>query len=81
MRCQAGGVPFPIPTGRDPTVLQLRGDVRDVPVEIQEAMYPYRIESKPLHSNSGGPGKFRGGLGIEKIYRFLQPLSLHEQDG
>ena len=34
MRCQAGGVPFPIPTGRDPTVLRLHGDVRDVPVEI-----------------------------------------------
>ena len=39
-------------------------------------MYPYRIESKQLRPDSGGPGKFRGGLGIEKIYRFLQPLSL-----
>ncbi len=52
------------------------GDVRDVPVEIQEAMYPYRIESKQLRVDSGGPGKFRGGLGIEKVYRFLQPLTL-----
>jgi N-methylhydantoinase B len=52
------------------------GDVRDVPVEIQEAMYPYRIESKQLRPDSGGPGKFRGGLGIEKVYRFLQPVTL-----
>ncbi len=52
------------------------GDVRDVPVEIQEAMYPYRIESKKLRPDSGGAGKFRGGLGIEKVYRFLQPLTL-----
>ncbi|MBV5270961.1 MAG: hydantoinase B/oxoprolinase family protein, partial [Afipia sp.] len=41
-----------------------------------EAMYPYRIESKQLRPDSGGPGKFRGGLGIEKVYRFLQPLTL-----
>ncbi|MEW6121934.1 MAG: hydantoinase B/oxoprolinase family protein [Pseudomonadota bacterium] len=52
------------------------GDVRDVPVEIQEALYPYRIEAKALRQDSGGPGRFRGGLGIEKIYRFLQPLTL-----
>lgn len=52
------------------------GDVRDVPVEIQEAMYPYRIEAKQLRPDTGGAGKFRGGLGIEKVYRFLQPLTL-----
>lgn len=52
------------------------GDVRDVPVEIQEALYPYRIEAKRLREDSGGPGRFRGGLGIEKVYRFLQPLTL-----
>lgn len=52
------------------------GDVRDVPVEIQEALYPYRIEAKKLRGDTGGAGKFRGGLGIEKVYRFLQPLTL-----
>ncbi|MBR1172744.1 hydantoinase B/oxoprolinase family protein [Bradyrhizobium sp. KB893862 SZCCT0404] len=52
------------------------GDVRDVPVEIQEALYPYRIETKRLREDSGGAGRFRGGLGIEKVYRFLQPLTL-----
>ena len=52
------------------------GDVRDVPVELQEANYPYRIEAKQLRTDSGGAGKFRGGLGIEKIYRFLQDSTL-----
>ncbi len=52
------------------------GDVRDVPVEIQEALYPYRIEAKQLRPDSAGPGRFRGGLGVEKVYRFLQPLTL-----
>ncbi|MBR1231797.1 hydantoinase B/oxoprolinase family protein [Bradyrhizobium sp. AUGA SZCCT0182] len=46
------------------------GDVRDVPVEIQEALYPYRIEAKRLVQDSGGAGRHRGGLGVEKIYAF-----------
>lgn len=52
------------------------GDVRDVPVELQEALYPYRIEAKRLRVDSGGAGRHRGGLGIEKIYRFLQDCTL-----
>lgn len=52
------------------------GDVRDVPVELQEAHYPYRIEAKQLRVDSGGAGKFRGGLGIEKVYHFLQDSNL-----
>jgi len=52
------------------------GDVRDVPVEIQEAMYPYRIASKRLVENSGGAGRHRGGLGVEKVYQFPESLDL-----
>ncbi|WP_051236506.1 hydantoinase B/oxoprolinase family protein [Ottowia thiooxydans] len=52
------------------------GDVRDVPVELQEAYYPYRIEAKQLRADSGGAGRHRGGLGIEKVYRFLQDCTL-----
>ena len=49
------------------------GDVRDVPVEIQEALYPYRIESKRLMPDSGGAGRHRGGLGVEKTYTITDP--------
>lgn len=56
--------------GPGPFRSMTHGDVRDVPVEMQEASYPYRIEAKRLRVDSGGPGRFRGGLGIEKIYRF-----------
>jgi N-methylhydantoinase B len=52
------------------------GDVRDVPVEIQEAMYPYRIVAKRLVPDSGGPGRQRGGLGVEKIYAFPESEEL-----
>jgi N-methylhydantoinase B len=67
---------FPDADGPGPYRSTTHGDVRDVPVEIQEALYPYRIEAKRLRPDTGGAGKFRGGLGIEKVYRFLQPLTL-----
>lgn len=67
---------FPDADGPGPYRSTTHGDVRDVPVEIQEALYPYRIEAKQLRPDTGGAGKFRGGLGIEKVYRFLQPLTL-----
>ena len=53
------------------------GDVRDVPVEIQEAKYAYRIDVKQLKADSGGPGRHRGGLGIEKLYVFPTPDELN----
>lgn len=52
------------------------GDVRDVPVEIQEALYPYRIAAKRLRCDSGGPGRQRGGLGVEKLYAFPDEAGL-----
>jgi N-methylhydantoinase B len=33
------------------------------------------IEEYSLRPDSGGPGKHRGGLGITRIYRFLEPSS------
>ncbi len=55
----------------------IHADTQDVPVEMQEAMYPYRVESFALRRDSAGPGKFRGGLGIERIYTPLAPMSLN----
>lgn len=52
------------------------GDVPDIPVEMQEALYPYRIEAKQIRSDSAGPGRHRGGIGVEKRYRFLHPCSI-----
>jgi N-methylhydantoinase B len=37
--------------------------VRNVPVEITEAMSPLLIKRKEYRTDSGGPGKSRGGLG------------------
>lgn len=52
------------------------GDVPDISVEMQEALYPYRIEAKQIRTDSAGPGRHRGGIGVEKRYRFLHPCSI-----
>jgi N-methylhydantoinase B len=43
----------------------------NVPVEMIEADYPIRIERYGFAPDTGGPGKFRGGLGVVREYRML----------
>jgi N-methylhydantoinase B len=44
---------------------------RNTPIEVLESKAPVRIESYALRQDSGGPGRHRGGLGIERTWRFL----------
>lgn len=62
--------------GPGPFRSMAHGDVPDVPAELQEAFYPYRLLAKGLRMDSGGPGKFRGGLGVEKIYAIQDPCNI-----
>lgn len=48
-------------------------NVQNVPVEVEEATYPLRIERYELIADSGGRGRFRGGLGIRREIRLLAP--------
>jgi N-methylhydantoinase B len=57
--------------GSGPFRTMAHGDSRIIPVELQESMYPYRLESFTLREDSAGPGRFRGGLGFRKRYRIL----------
>ena len=51
-----------------------QGDVRNVPLELQEAYYPILVERMELRTDSGGAGKHRGGLGLELRVRALQEM-------
>jgi len=62
--------------GTGPFRTMAHGDTRIIPVELQESMYPYRIEEFCLRQDSGGPGTWRGGLGFEKQYIVLSPCKL-----
>jgi N-methylhydantoinase B len=45
--------------------------VENIPIEAQEARNPIRIERHELIEDSGGAGRFRGGLGVRKDVRVL----------
>jgi N-methylhydantoinase B len=57
--------------GESASVSVCQGDVRNTPVELQEIKYPFLVEQHMLRSDSGGAGKFRGGLGLALTYRAL----------
>jgi N-methylhydantoinase B len=43
------------------------------PVEAVEQLYPVRVERTALREDSGGPGQWRGGLGLVREVRVLAP--------
>jgi len=47
------------------------GDTYNIPNEVIEVKYPLLVERYELVADSGGPGKYRGGLGVRKDYRIL----------
>lgn len=63
--------------GASSSVSICQGDVRNTPVELQEIHYPFLVEYLRLRENSGGPGRQRGGLGIELRYRALEKSTVN----
>jgi len=47
-------------------------DSRNLPTEFTEARFPFRVEALSLATDSGGAGRYRGGLGYEKHIRMLE---------
>ncbi|GAA0974759.1 hydantoinase B/oxoprolinase family protein [Acrocarpospora macrocephala] len=46
---------------------------RNNPVEVLETKSPMFIESYGYRPDTGGPGRFRGGVGVGRTYRFTAP--------
>src|SRR5262245_13949237 len=46
-------------------------NVMNTPVEAIETEFPVRVERYELACDSGGPGTFRGGLGVRRQWRIL----------
>jgi N-methylhydantoinase B len=64
-----GGRPFE--DGESGTVSVCQGDVRNGSIEGIELKCPVLVESRELRTDSGGAGKYRGGLGIDLRVRNL----------
>jgi N-methylhydantoinase B len=69
--CSWGGRPFA--DGID-GVASMVVNFSNYPVEVIEREYPLRIEEYGFLPDSGGPGRFRGGLALVRRYRFLEQL-------
>ncbi|GAB3449618.1 hydantoinase B/oxoprolinase family protein [Streptomonospora sediminis] len=50
-------------------------DSRNLPTEFTESRFPFIVERLGLAADSGGAGRFRGGLGYEKHIRMLRDAS------
>jgi len=64
-----GGRPYE--DGPSASVSVCQGDVRNGPIESIELRCPVVIERRALRQDSGGAGKYRGGLGMETRVRNL----------
>ena len=53
----------PLGDGQNASVSVCQGDVRNAPIESLELKYPLFVENRSLRPDSGGAGRFRGGLG------------------
>jgi N-methylhydantoinase B len=70
--CGAG----PQDPGADATHSHMTNSL-NTPIEALETTYPLRIERYAIRPNSGGPGKHKGGDGVIREYRFLEPTTVH----
>ncbi len=62
--------------GENALILFALGESRNVPVEIFEERWPVLTEKYELRPDSGGAGKWRGGLGVVKQWQALTDLKL-----
>ncbi|MGE3933945.1 MAG: hydantoinase B/oxoprolinase family protein [Rhodospirillaceae bacterium] len=65
--------------GVSATVCLNDGDTHNSPVEQLEAKYPLLVERHALVPDSGGPGRQRGGLGIERLAEARAPMNFNAQ--
>jgi N-methylhydantoinase B len=65
--------------GASATICINDGDTHNAPCELTEAKFPLRIESYALRPDSGGAGRYRGGLGTEKVIRALGDIVMNVQ--
>lgn len=65
--------------GRNGVVCINDGDTHNSPNEQAEVKFPVLVESNSLIMNSGGPGKYRGGLGIERVVQARTDMVINTQ--
>ncbi len=65
--------------GMNATIAMNDGDTHNGPSEQVEAKYPLLVERYALRPDSGGAGRFRGGLGCEQVVQALHDIRFNSQ--
>jgi N-methylhydantoinase B len=65
--------------GVSATVCINDGDTHNSPNEQAEAKFPLVVESYRLVPDSGGAGRYRGGLGVERVVRARTAVTMNTQ--
>jgi len=65
--------------GRNSTIAMNDGDTHNGPSEQVEAKYPLLVERYQLRPDSGGAGRFRGGLGCEQVVQARHDIRFNSQ--
>jgi N-methylhydantoinase B len=48
------------------------GSFRNIPAEVYEVKHPMKVEEFSIRTDSGGPGRWRGGCGVVRAYRLYE---------
>jgi N-methylhydantoinase B len=54
--------------GEDGLINNVNGGFKDYPVEVFEVKYPALIRGYGFRPDTGGPGRFRGGCGLSRVF-------------
>jgi N-methylhydantoinase B len=54
--------------GETALINNVNGSLRDIPIEVFETRYPFRIREYAIRPDSGGAGRWRGGNGVVREY-------------
>ena len=55
--------------GEDGMIWTLSGNFHDMPIEVFESKFPARVTNYGFRQDSAGPGRWRGGSGIVRVYQ------------
>ena len=54
--------------GESALINNVNGSLKDIPIEVYESRYPWRVNEYQVRPDSGGHGRWRGGNGVVREY-------------
>ncbi|WP_109472003.1 hydantoinase B/oxoprolinase family protein [Ornithinimicrobium cavernae] len=62
--------------GESALINNVNGSLKDLPIEVFEARFPFRISDYGMRPDSAGPGRWRGGVGVVREYEALTDCTI-----